>query len=304
MDAGVLIALILLIFVIGACIYYAASAVKKYSDTQTNKQANINATINKQEGYEKNYNKSINQNTNTANINSTNALRNYNTNFFLNTNTNSNINKATNTALNTSAINNNNEAINTKISNLYNWQKLSIGSAIADENFDLQISLKETDGSTQKATLELNYSGRDTYNGLATDPGATGWHPNPSSYPELSESSSLLDNAITAYRTHYYCNGELDTTQYPLGRETIDLTTGYSNFVCRSREYEQCTLDGSFDKYYDERCDYGEVVFSEGQVKCSSNFAVAVTSITTSSATIGIAPLERGQSCSSLNIFE
>jgi hypothetical protein len=39
----------------------------------------------------------------------------------------------------------------------------------------------------------------------------------------------------------------------PLQR--IDLTTGYSNYTCASRYQEQCIDDGSFDSYYDERCE-------------------------------------------------
>lgn len=97
MDAGVLVAFILLIFVIGAGIYYAASAVKEFRDTQANKQANINATINKQEGYEKNYNKNIYQNTNIVNANLTNTSKAFNANIYLNTNTVSNTNTTSNT---------------------------------------------------------------------------------------------------------------------------------------------------------------------------------------------------------------
>jgi hypothetical protein len=39
------------------------------------------------------------------------------------------------------------------------------------------------------------------------------------------------------------------------GLQRIDITSGYSNYTCASRYQEQCINDGSFDTYYDERCE-------------------------------------------------
>jgi hypothetical protein len=69
--------------------------------------------------------------------------------------------------------------------------------------------------------------------------------------PGEQRGSSNLVETNTLLRTAKQCSD--GAALGPLQR--IDLTTGYSNYTCGSRYQEQCIDDGSFDSYYDERCE-------------------------------------------------
>jgi len=93
--------------------------------------------------------------------------------------------------------------------------------------------------------------------------------------------TDLISHAKYLYRAHYTCSGEPYTTAQPVGAyEKIDLSSGYGNVTCRNRKQEQCYPDGTYDNYYNERCDYGIVAFDEGETKTAPGFALKVNSIT------------------------
>jgi hypothetical protein len=56
---------------------------------------------------------------------------------------------------------------------------------------------------------------------------------------------------VKVFRTTGTCAGGVRSPE-----QTIDLTTGYTNYTCASRFIPQCHQDGTFDNYYIERCEY------------------------------------------------
>ena len=83
------------------------------------------------------------------------------------------------------------------------------------------------------------------------------WYPNPNSYPEYYDESNKIHTATVLHRTTKECG----TDKVVKSEEVIKLTDSkgnklYCNYLCRNRYKEQCILDGSFDKYYDEWCEY------------------------------------------------
>ncbi|VXD19169.1 type II toxin-antitoxin system HigB family toxin [Planktothrix paucivesiculata] len=137
------------------------------------------------------------------------------------------------------------------------------GDSVVLVEYQLSIRLIETGGEDSKgqqyADLELMFSDGKSYNGTRYNPGDTGFVPNPNNYPTLAQ-QNLLHCAQRVYRTHRLCTGEIKSLQI------IELAGGYRNYLGRSRFYEQCLLDGSFDTYYEEHCDFGIVRLMEGIV--------------------------------------
>lgn len=220
---------------------------------------------------------------------------NYNANTNLNRNTysnNSNLNS-------TSSVNTTAKAIEVGD---FKWYELQPISDLIIPDFNIGISINHVDSGFERISLDIYYMNRDTYNGKETNPGNTGWVPNSAIYGNDYSSNTLLEYAKTLYRTHYNCNGTIDDSLYPLGRETIDLTTGYSNYLCRNRQYEQCELDGTYDRYYDEKCDFSNVYFYEGSIKCHDNYIIAVKNISGTKVDVGLVKIKDGMDCSILEI--
>ena len=153
---------------------------------------------------------------------------------------------------------------------------LSVGESIIVEEYKLEIILKEVRESAY-ADLELMFSERNSYDGLRHTAGDTRWRANPSNYPSI-QSADLLNYAKVLYRTHRYCTGRIRRDIWKNGLEIIELA-GYGNVVGKSRFYEQCFLDGSFDSYYEEYCDYGTVCFQLNEIKNAAEFSIKVESI-------------------------
>lgn len=168
----------------------------------------------------------------------------------------------------------------------------SVGDAFVFTDAEAIITLKSFSVSGKTADLQLSYSQGGDTRWVDSNPGATGYYPNPSTYAD-DLGSDLLGRATVLYRAHYYCDGTLFTAAQPVGAyEKIDLASGYSNVICRNREQEQCISDGTFDHYYDERCDYGTVTFTEGSTKTAPNFSITVNSVTSDGVEITANPLE------------
>lgn len=180
---------------------------------------------------------------------------------------------------------------------------------------DIETEFNLTAIGDNYADIEMNYSARNTYQGLHWDPGNTTWRPGDAvSYPEYYSGNNLLDAAQHVYRKHYSCDGVQENfapehaSQQALyidpnfmtdwvgkpWQEILELAGGYGNFQCQSRYKEQCILDGSYDKYYDERCDYGRVRFTVGETKTSPAFNIQLTKIIDSSR-VEIAITDRGR---------
>jgi hypothetical protein len=154
------------------------------------------------------------------------------------------------------------------------------GDSATFPDVETTVILGNFDAAEKKANLEINYSEGSDQRWKVNNTVPNGYAPNPSTYSE-DLGSELLSYAKMLYRAHYYCDGKLFTAAQPVGAyDKIDLTSGYSNVICRNRQKEQCEMDGSFDHYYDERCDYGVVTFAEDSTKLAPNFSITVNSIT------------------------
>ena len=142
------------------------------------------------------------------------------------------------------------------------------------------------------AELNINYSQRRDYGGVKWNPGATGFSPNPANYPDLT-SSDLLAYVRNVYRTHRLCTGELQS-ELDNVKEILEIT-GYRNYTGSNRFYEHCVLDGTFDCYYDEHCDYGLVLFAVNETKNAYEFSIKLVSADSNSAEIEISYIGRGR---------
>jgi len=155
---------------------------------------------------------------------------------------------------------------------------LGVNDQTTNPNVQMAVNVVEIGNENGKeyVDLEIYYSDRESYD---TDihGGNNGFFPNPANYPDLY-TSNLLQYATVVYRTHYNCDGTIENI-WSSGKERINLSDGYKNVLCRSRKQEQCYLDGSFDTYYDERCDFGVVRFHENEIESASNFNVEVGNI-------------------------
>jgi len=157
---------------------------------------------------------------------------------------------------------------------------LSLNSPVVNKLTEMELNLVEV--GNNYADIEVNYFDRNNYPGTKTSGTATGWVPNPQLYPEYYTGSDLLSVAKNVYRTHKWCDGTMKEDVWNKGYQIIELA-GYSNYLCRNRFKEQCVLDGTYDNYYDERCDFGRLRFTLGEIKSSSNFAIQLTKIISSS---------------------
>ncbi|MFH0971833.1 MAG: PEGA domain-containing protein [Candidatus Micrarchaeota archaeon] len=72
--------------------------------------------------------------------------------------------------------------------------------------------------------------------------------PSPSPSPTISPTSIILHRTTRDCATDQIVKAE---EVFPVGPGT-----GYYNYRCYSRKQEQCYNDGTFDKYYDEWCEY------------------------------------------------
>ncbi len=78
-----------------------------------------------------------------------------------------------------------------------------------------------------------------------------GWGPNPELYPNLNITEKT---PTTLYREVRECG----TDKLKLDPQMIILDGFYMNYVCESRKQQHCYEDGSFDQYYNEKCEYGQ----------------------------------------------
>jgi len=170
---------------------------------------------------------------------------------------------------------------------------LTKGQILLNDEFDMSLKIIEigNDKTGNYADIEIFYSDRDTYDAPVTG-GNNGYVPNPSNYPGIY-GKDLLNYATTLYRTHYNCDGTLKKEVWREGRAIVNLSEGYKNYVCRSRQQEQCYIDGSFDSYYDERCDFGTVRFYENESKSTTDFEVRTGIIQDDKVEVSINPIEQ-----------
>lgn len=188
---------------------------------------------------------------------------------------------------------------------------LSLNTPVVNSALELEFNLSEI--GTDYANIDINYSGHNNYEGFRWDPGNTGWRPNPSLYPEYYQGSDLLRGAQRVYRMHKLCDGttemwstadaspqalavDPDFVSHFVGKphnEILELAGGYTNYVCRNRYQQQCIDDGSFDKYYDERCDFGKVKFTLGETKWGPNFGIKLSEVNADTQQITIEILNR-----------
>ncbi len=158
---------------------------------------------------------------------------------------------------------------------------LSLGEALILDEYQLKIILiavGEDESSGQLyVDLDINFSGRDTYFGTRQTPNGACHICNPRNY-SASDYVDLLPHAERVYRTHRYCTGEINRGVWNDGLAIIELSGGYRNYIGRSRFYEQCLLDRSFDTYYEEHCDFGILRLLAGIIYTlpAFNFCLAV----------------------------
>jgi len=153
---------------------------------------------------------------------------------------------------------------------------LNLNSPVVNKAIEMELNLVEV--GDNYADIEINYFDRASYQGVVTTGNPTGWVPNPNLYPEYYSGSDLLSAAKRVYRTHKWCDGRMKDDLWKGGYQIIELE-GYSNYLCRNRFKEQCISDGTYDNYYDERCDFGRTRFNLNETKSSSDFSITLESI-------------------------
>ena len=161
--------------------------------------------------------------------------------------------------------------------------KIALGSEATISEYDITVKLTSVEAG-KSATLELLYSGGKNYVGNRHAAGDNSYRFNPLHYGAVAD---LLSAATVLYRTHRTCDGKLEKTPASNGYEIADLQ-GYSNYMCRSRFYEQCIMDGSFDSFYDERCDFAPVRFAVGSAKGAGGFEIKLTQAEAGFATVEV----------------
>jgi hypothetical protein len=162
------------------------------------------------------------------------------------------------------------------------------------DDYDLELVLKSCgeENGGKYADVDINYAGRREYDGERSVAGDNRSKANPMLYVGL-EKAELLQQAKVLYRTHRLCTGQTKATPKN-GREIAELS-GYRNFVCRSRFYEQCIVDGSFDEFYDERCDYGVVRLRENTERRALDFAIKLRAANSASAAVTVSYVGHGR---------
>ena len=161
--------------------------------------------------------------------------------------------------------------------------KIALGSEATISEYDITVKLTSVQAG-KSATLEVLYSGGKSYVGNRHAAGDNRYRFNPADYGDVQD---LLPAATVLYRTHRTCDGKLEKTPASNGYEIVDLQ-GYRNYECRSRFYEQCIMDGSFDSFYDERCDFTPVRFAVGTAKGAGGFEIKLTKAEAGSATVEV----------------
>ena len=185
-----------------------------------------------------------------------------------------------------------------KIEEGFNWYELSLikdesRTGVIFEEFDVKIELKSIDKLGEYANVDLSFSGSDDFKMTLKDPKPAATKKD---YSTLNN-DMLVDYATTLYRTHYNCSDKkIDTSEHSTGKEKIDLTTGYRNTMC-SKDYESDCVTNNRDKYDEDRCDYGEVKFNKGDIKCGPTYAIAVKVTDKDKVDIGISTKERYKAC-------
>jgi len=167
--------------------------------------------------------------------------------------------------------------------------KLAEGESAIKEAYRVKLTVRSI--SSNFVDIDLNFHEKETYFDRNLDLDYTGcentWEPQIKTFSEPFEGQNLRQAAQVLYRSHFYCNGETDTSrvwhgcsgELTDGRQIIDLRAGYNNFGCGNRYYEHCILDGTYDAYYFESCDYGWLRFKIGEEKQSSEFKIKLISI-------------------------
>ncbi|MFA5030351.1 MAG: hypothetical protein WC495_02060 [Patescibacteria group bacterium] len=209
-----------------------------------------------------------------------------------------NTSTTTNTAATNTSTTNTSTDSSTAVSIAATSDELTVGNSKTYDNIGMTFTLNSVDTSSNKAVLGINYYDKKNSKWTVNDPGDNGYIPNPVFYPSTESGVDLLSQAQTLYRLHYTCDGKIDPSAQPVGAyEEIPLASGYTNFVCRNREYEQCERDGSADRYYSEKCDFGNVTFSTGDIKCSTDFGVRLDSVSEGTAEITVVERATGSAC-------
>jgi len=150
--------------------------------------------------------------------------------------------------------------------------------------YELLLRLASLDGDL--AVLEIGWSGAKGYVGGRHAVGDNGFVPNERHY---TRSGTLLPAAKVLYRSHRTCRGNARPEAGLNGHEIVDLR-GYANYECRSRFLEQCFLDGSFDAFYDERCDFAPIHLSVGTEVSGSDFSLKFDRSENGTATFTVRP--------------
>ncbi|HEY3452274.1 MAG TPA: hypothetical protein VGK67_38370 [Myxococcales bacterium] len=135
----------------------------------------------------------------------------------------------------------------------------------------------------ESAVLEILWSGAKSFPSQPRPTEDNGFRKNPKSYPPSGELNSM---ATVLYRTHRTCDGTLRAQG---AHEAVELK-GYANYECRSRFHEQCILDGTFDSFYDERCDFAPVTLSVGASIAGGDFVLALDKVEQGVAHLTVRP--------------
>jgi hypothetical protein len=155
---------------------------------------------------------------------------------------------------------------------------VSEGKSVVIDKYKTEIILRNL--TSNSATVEMLYSERKTYDGYRHDPmeGSAAV----SRFPR--EDNTHL--ATLVYRNHKLCSS-LDFIRelWNNGKEIIELESGYSNYQCKNRYQEQCHDDGTFDRYYEEYCDFEPFTLGLGETVKIANMELSLESVTDSSAT-------------------
>jgi len=170
--------------------------------------------------------------------------------------------------------------------------RLDCQAPIIYEPYELRLELVDVNTDPtggQYANIRIDYAYGPTYDGEIAKTENNGYVPNPGNYPELA-SADLLTYAQVMYRTHRLCTGEVGCNVWKNGKVVRSLADRYANRTCSSRYYEQCFRDGSFDVYYDERCDFGVVPFRVGEAKSTIEYKIVVGEISGCSALLTLSP--------------
>lgn len=157
------------------------------------------------------------------------------------------------------------------------------------EKYKMKFRLLEVKGDT--CLIDISFSGKDDYGekNIMIQPqireNKPVWMPNANNYPDYGQTSV---KPVTLYRRVKNCADDQHCQPHKPNQVIAldDPKRPYKNYICRPRYYEQCILDGSFDCYYEEYCDYEPVWFKKGESKDIHILSLMLVDIRNNKATL------------------